>query len=178
MGEAHEDASQDHRARGEKLEEAWWGNGVGAGGQREEALVVPGPEAERYDRGHPVVRPCRAGDAFPRDAARGASPETGEWLGAGGLDGAEGSRGSVGEGSAQEEDGVTQPQSPRCSGSEVTSLAQPGAAGRVRGVERRGCRGGSGRPGLHLSGGGGCSGGRQVGGRGASAGLAEPGGDP
>ena len=120
--------------------------------------AAPGPEAERYDRGHPVVRPWTAGDAFLRDAAGGASAELGEWLGTGGLDGAEGSRGSVGEGSAQEEDGMTRPQSPRCSGSEVTSLAQPGAAGRVWGIERSGHRGGSVRPGPCLSGGGGCSG--------------------
>lgn len=38
MGKAHEDTSQDHSAHGKKLEEAWWGNGVGAQGQREEAL--------------------------------------------------------------------------------------------------------------------------------------------
>lgn len=39
--------------------------------------AAPGPEAERYDRGHPVVRLWTAGDAFPRDAAAGASAELG-----------------------------------------------------------------------------------------------------
>ena len=69
--------------------------------------------------------------------------------GASGLDGAEGNRGSMGVGSAQEEDVGTWPRSPRCPGSEVTSgglLAQPGASGRVcgkhfRGNERCGCGG-------------------------------------
>lgn len=92
-----------------------------------------------------------------------------------GLDGAEGSRGGIGEGSAQE-DGLTRPQSLRYSGSELTSLAQPGAAGRVWGVERCGRRRGSSRPGPHLSGGGGFRGEDRR--EAASAGLAEPGGDP
>lgn len=56
--------------------------------------------------------------------------------GASGLDGAQGSRRSMGVGSAQEEDVGTRPRSPRCPGSEVTSgglLAQPGASGKVCG---------------------------------------------